>query len=318
MFVGHATLAFAVVAGVAHRRGWDANAALAVGLVAAAFATVPDVDITYALVGVVGRLAGAGTGVSALALAGAFWSTGSLVHRAVTHSLVLAPVVALLATLWALGTRRARAGALALAAGLVALAGLVSGPLGVVVTVPFVVVAGAVATVARRKTDLAPPTFFVTALFGLASHPFGDLFTGRPPAMCYPFDATLFAHRIALSPDPTVQLLGAFGIELAAIWAGVLVACAVAGVRPTVHLRPRASLGAGYAASVAVVPAPTLDLSYPFVFSVLAVGLLGLLPRLRLVGSRAVERPPWPSALTTGLAAVTVAWLAYAVAYLAL
>lgn len=165
--------------------------------------------------------------------------------------------------------------------------------------------------------SLRPRTVAAAALFGLASHPFGDLFTGEPPAMLYPLDATLVAERVAFSPDPTLHLLGAFGVELAAIWAGLLVHLRLTDRRPLRALRARAALGVGYAASVLLIPPPTLDLSYPFVFSVLGVGLLGAVPRVRRLGERlSVERPGPTSAVVTGLATVTVAWLAYAAAYL--
>ncbi|WP_251344106.1 metal-dependent hydrolase [Haloplanus halophilus] len=311
MFVGHAAFAFAVVGGVAVWRGWTAERALTVGLLAGGFAALPDVDIAYALVGVA-----AAAGGDALTLATAFWSTGNLVHRAVTHSLVLAPAVALLAAL--VGTTRGgRFAAAALGALLVAVAWTASGPLGVVVTVPFVVGAALLGGVADA-VGLPAPKVFAVGLVGLVSHPFGDLFTGDPPAMGYPLDATLVAERVALAADPTLHLLAAFGAELATIWAAVLVVGAATGLRARTAVAPRATLGAGYAASVLLVPAPTLDLSYPFVFSVLGVGLVGALPRVRVVGTPdgpTVEPPDWLAACLTGLSAITVAWLAYAVAY---
>ncbi|MFC7173478.1 metal-dependent hydrolase [Haloplanus litoreus] len=174
MFVGHAALAFAIVAGVAVARDWTAERALAVGLLAGAFAALPDVDIAYALVGVA-----AAAGGDALTLASAFWSTGNLVHRAVTHSLALAPAVALIAAL-ARRNRRAGAVAAALAGLLVAVAWTASGPLGVVVTVPFVAGAVLLGSLAGRYTDLTPSQVFGVGVVGLASHPFGDLFTGDP------------------------------------------------------------------------------------------------------------------------------------------
>jgi len=315
MFVGHAAVAFALVAGVAVRRGWTAERALAVGLLAGAFAALPDVDIAYALVG----LAAAASG-DALTLASAFWSTGNLVHRAVTHSLVLAPPVALVGALAgpARQDTRLAAGVVALAAGVVALAWSVSGPLGAVVTVPFVLGAMVLGVLARRYTDHAPTTVFAVGLVGLVTHPFGDLVTGEPPAMLYPLDATLVAERLVLAADPTLHLLAAFGVELATVWAAVAVVGAATGLRPRTVVSRRASLGAGYAATVLLIPAPTLDLSYPFVFSVLGVGLVGALPRVRLVGTAdgpTVEPPDWVVAGLTGLSAITVAWLAYTVAY---
>jgi len=313
MFVGHAAVAFAIVAGVAVGRGWTAERALAVGLLAGAFATLPDVDIVYALVGVAAAASG-----DALALATAFWSTGNLVHRTVTHSLVLAPPVALIAALVGPPRRTTRLAALAVGVGVVVLASAVSGPLGAVVTVPFVLGAAAIGTVARRYTDYSPATVFAVGVVGLVSHPFGDLVTGEPPAMLYPFDTALVTERLVLAADPTLHLLAAFGVELAAIWAAVAVAGAATGLRPRTAVSARATLGAGYAASILLIPAPTLDLSYPFVFSVLGVGLVGALPRVRLVGTAdgpTVEPPGWLPALLTGLSAITVAWLAYTAAY---
>ena len=313
MFVGHAALAFALVGGVAVARGWSTERALVFGVVAGAFAALPDVDMAYALVGIAGA-----AGSDALAVAGAFWSTGNVVHRAVTHSLVLAPPVALLAALRAVDGRLAQALSVALGALVIAVVALVGGTLAALITLLFVLGAAVVGTVAARHAALTPPRILVAALVGFVTHPFGDLFTGEPPAMLYPVDAALVTDRVAFAADPTLHLLAAFGVELATVWAVVAVVCLATGLRPTAAVSPRATLGAGYAASVLLIPAPTLDLSYPFVFSVLAVGLLGLFPRARLVGDPrgpTVEPPDWLGAALTGLSAITVAWLAYGVAY---
>jgi hypothetical protein len=320
MFVGHATVAFAVAAVVALKAGRSRERALAVGLLAGVFAAIPDVDMSYALVGVAGtgfQAADAGT----LGLAREFWQSGNLVHRAVTHSLVVAPVVALAAGAWVRGRNEdslpLRAAAWVLVLALVVAAAIGSGPLGAAIMALFGLSAIGVAEAAVHLTQFRPRTVVAAALFGLASHPFGDLFTGEPPAMLYPLDVTLFPERIAFSGDATLHLLGAFGVELAAIWAGVLVYLHLTGRQPLSSLEARAALGVGYAASVLLIPAPTLDLSYPFVFSVLGVGLVGAMPRVRRFEERlGVERPDAVAAAVTGLAAVTVAWLAYTGAYL--
>ncbi|WP_248897236.1 metal-dependent hydrolase [Haloplanus halobius] len=312
MFVGHAAVAFALVGAVALRRGWPAERALTIGLVAGGFAALPDIDIAYALVGVASAAGG-----DALALASAFWATGNVVHRAVTHSLVFAPAVAVVAALRTAGPT-ARWLSWPLGLSLVAIAGLVSGALGAAVTLPFVVGSVALGHLVASRTGFTTRQVFAAALIGLASHPFGDLFTGEPPAMLYPVDAALVGDRIALAADPTLHLLATFGLELATVWAALAVVCVATGLRPTTAVGPHATLGAGYAASVVLIPAPTLELSYPFVFSVLGVGLVGALPRVRFVGrvdGPTVEPPDWLTALVTGLAAITVAWLAYTVAY---
>jgi membrane-bound metal-dependent hydrolase YbcI (DUF457 family) len=314
MFVGHALLAFALVAGVAARRGWSPSRALSLGVIAGAFAAVPDVDIAYAFVGLVGAHGGP------LALASSFWSAGSVVHRAVTHSLVVAPIVAAAAALWVAAgrptARRRSLSALSLLglSGLVVLTTVESGVLGGAVMAVFAVAVLGLATGVRRRTTAAPRHVFAAALVGLVTHPFGDLFTGTPPTMLYPVDVPVVADRVVLASDPTLHLLAAFGLELAVVWAAVAVFCWLVGLRPSVE--PRATLGAGYAASVFLIPAPTLDLSYPFVFSVLAVGSLGVFPRVRLRSESALAVPDRTTALLTGLTAVTVAWAAYGAAYL--
>ncbi|WP_224335113.1 metal-dependent hydrolase [Haloprofundus halobius] len=314
MFVGHAVFAFALVAGAAAIRGVDSTRALSLGAVAAAFAAAPDVDIAYALVGVVGAQT-----TDALSVASQFWQTGNLVHRAMTHSVVVAPIVAVAAALWLrgrrVGRRRGLVAAAALLATVVAVAAAVSGGLGLLVMALFAAAVLAITEATERWTDLGPRATFSAALVGLLSHPFGDLFTGSPPAMLYPFDATLFADRLAFSVDPTLNLLGAFGLELLTIWAGLLVALHLSGYSLRDAVDGRAALGAAYAVSVLLIPAPTLELSYPFVFSVLAVGMVGAAPRVG-IRSRRVELPDRVAALCTGLTAVSIAGVAYAVAYL--
>ncbi|WP_435128803.1 metal-dependent hydrolase [Halobaculum sp. D14] len=333
MFVGHALLAFALVAAVAHRLG--SERALTLGVVAAAFAAVPDVDIGYALVGVASHLGGVGvagaTGAGgtaagdAVSLAATFWSTGNVVHRAVTHSLVVAPVVAAAAALWVTDRTDARLVGAALLGGLVAVAAAVSGALGAAVMLAFAVAALLLAAAVAGRTDLTPAATFAVAAFGLLSHPFGDLFTGEPPRLLYPLGVELVPHRVALSPDPTLHLLAAFGVELATVWAAALVWARIRATdaggpaRLLPRVDARAVAGAGYAASALVIPAPTLDLSYPFVFSVLAVGLVGVAPRVRLrprTWRIGVARPGPERTVFTALAAVTVAAAAYLLAYL--
>lgn len=316
MFVGHALLAFALVAGAAAYLDRPPERALALGAVAGAFAALPDVDVWYGFVGAADAL-----GPDGAAVGTAFWARGNAVHRGITHSLLIAPAVALAAACWLRhrrtgGTRSAVAAAAAVAAP-VAVAVAVSGPLGGAVTATFGLAALALAAVVARTTDLSPRTAFALALAGLVSHPLGDLFTGRPPAMLYPLDASLVARRIVLHPEPTLNLLAAFGVELATVWAAAAVFLRLTDRSLREATGVRAAVGVGYAGGVLLVPAPTLDLSYPFVFTVLAVGALGLLPTPRR-RSRPIEldRPDAVAAAVTGLSAITVAWVAYAVAYL--
>ncbi len=337
MFLGHALLGFALAGGFALLAGWDRERAIALAVAAAAFATAPDVDMVYAIVSVPDALSSPAGG-----FAESFWGTGNLVHRAVTHSLVVAVAVAATAGLWsrwrqstgvrasATGTRTSTTGtrtdrrlsgvaAIVPLLVLIGVATLVSGLLAGLIMTLFGFAALVIADTAARRTALGPTAVAGAALLGVGSHPFGDLLTGEPPALLYPLDVVVIGERVVLHADPTLHLLGAFGVELAAIWLGVGVFLRLHRVSPRVALAPRATLGAGYAAVALVIPAPTLEISYPFVFTVLAVGLLGLAPRLRLVPRGfhpRIELPSGTVAVVTGLAAVTVAWAAYGVTYL--
>jgi membrane-bound metal-dependent hydrolase YbcI (DUF457 family) len=277
VFVGHALLAFALAVLAADWRGWPRRRALQFGLLAGAFAALPDVDVVYAVATVdVGRLLGIGpaTGVDP----SAFWAATEAVHRSMTHSLVVAAVAAPAFGLWALrGTagreRLARALAVGLLAGLVGVAAAASGALGGIVIGVFVVVGLAVATAGRRWNDLSAGYVGLAAGVGLLSHPWGDLVTGEPPGLLYPFEAGLLDGRIVLHADPTVHLLSAFALELAVVWLALLAVVRVSEPSVATLSDPTAVVGATYGIGALVLVPPTIDAAYPFVGSILAVGV---------------------------------------------
>lgn len=310
MFVGHGLVAFAIAASVAAHQGWSSERALTFGLVAALFATLPDVDMLYAVGGLVGSLEGI------FVASDAFWAAAHEVHRSATHSLAVGAVAAVGFGAWR-GRADWRLGAVAAAAlaGVVAAGTAASGPVTGAVLAAFTLGGLGIASLAGRLGFGSGPVLAAAGL-GLVTHPFGDLLTGAPPAVLYPLDVTVIGSRVALHADPTVHLLGAFFVELATIWIALFVLARLRGLSLGAHVRPRAVLGAGYAAAVFAVPAPTLAVASPFVFSVLAVGALGA--PLRAV-DRGNGRPRGATALvtvTTALTAVTLAALAYTTAYL--
>jgi len=303
MFVGHATAAFGAVALLAFLAGVSRRRAAALAAVAGLFAAVPDVDMAYALVGLVGA-----DPTQPLSAANSFWGASTAVHRGVTHSLVVAlPAAAAFAL--APTHRRVAAGVLAAVFAVVFAA---SGPVAAVVVALFAAF-GWVVSRFGHAVGVRGRSLLAVAVVGLASHPFGDLLTGEPPALAYPLDLVVLGDTVVLSGDPTLHLLGAFGVELAAVWLGVAGALAVADRRLGEFVDYRAVAGAAYALAVLAVPAPTLDASYQFVFSVLAVGTVGVAPK----PTAPRTLPGLPTAALTGLAAVTVAGVAYAVTYLA-
>jgi len=302
MFVGHATAAFGAVALLALLAGVSRRRAAALAVTAGLFAAVPDVDMAYALVGLVGV-----DPTQPLSAANSFWGASTVVHRSVTHSLVVAlPAAAAFAL--APTHRRTAAGILAALAGVVF---AVSGPVAAVVAALFAAFGWMFARFGHA-VGVRGRSLLAVAAFGLASHPFGDLLTGEPPALLYPLDVTVFGDTLTFSADPTLHLLSAFGLELAAVWLGVVGALAIADLQVREFVDYRAAAGAAYALAVVAVPAPTLDTSYQFVFSVLAVGTVGVTPK----PTAPRTLPGLPSAAITGLAAVTVAGAAYAVTYI--
>lgn len=340
MFVGHPAIAFALAALGARYLGWRPERALTVGLAAAAFALAPDVDVFYGPVGLarlaVADLAG-GSGVIA-ALDAAFWTAGNEIHRGVTHSAVLAVPIALAAWAYArwLRSRVALSGrgriaatrsapAAGLLAGLLG-AALVVGPLldrgvlaGIAMLGALVAVALVVTTTATL-TRLSPRSIGAAALVGLASHPFGDYFTGSTPALAYPLAAVGGEPHLVLHPDPTVHLVAAFLLELGTVWLALATVARLRGIALREHLHPRATVGVGYAAAVLALPAPTMEVSYQFVLSALAVGFVGATPTVTTgtgVGQWGlrVSRPSLADAVVTGLAAITLAVAAYGLVY---
>lgn len=346
MFLGHALLAFALAVLVAEWRGWPAHRALALGIATGAFAALPDVDVLYAVFAMDPGQLVSGTQIRP----SEFWGTAHGVHRSMTHSLVAAAVAGSafglwtirgratvdesgrtrLASRWNVRDRRTLASsAVAIAAlgALVASSALASGAVGGFVMAAFVLVGLAIATLSREYLGLSPAVVGVAAVAGIASHPWGDLVTGEPPALLYPFDVPLVTERLVLSADPTLHLLGAFAIELAAIAIAAVVLARHAGLAPHRLVDRRAGIGALYGAAAVVMVPPTIHLSYHFVFSILTVGVVcGGIRRsqrdpysFRALYHRLVGDPEAALRTTfTALAGIAVALVSYAAVYVAL
>lgn len=307
MFVGHGAAAFALVGAAALSLGADRRQALRVAVVAGLFATAPDVDILYGPFGLLNGVSGVFDATDA------FWSAGNVVHRGPTHSMVLGLVTAVAVGVWgrSIGRRVLSAGLLS---GVVVVGTAYSGSLAGAVTVLFALSALALGVLARRY-GVSSRAVFASAAVGLLSHPLGDLLTGEPPALLYPLDVTLVAERVTLSSDATLHLLGAFGVELAIIWLAVGVHARLTERRLPRLIDRTAGLGVAYAGAAVLLPAPTLDTSYHFVFTVLGFGALCATQRELL--TRRLRAFDWFRGVATGLAAVTVAVVGYLVVYLA-
>ncbi|MFB6201811.1 MAG: metal-dependent hydrolase [Halorhabdus sp.] len=309
MFVGHAFLAFGLATLLARRvQPEDRPSAIpgriplsypvAIGLAAAAFASLPDVDIVHAAFQVV-SLPAESTAVDH------FWAAATERHRTITHSLVVALLGSGGFALWMV---HRWIGWIALSA-LVLLATVAGGPVGGAVMLTFVILGVVVATIAAAF-DVSPRAIFGAAALGLSVHPFTDLLTGQPPEFFAPWAFMPIATRIRPFGDPTTNLLVAFGTELAVIWFGLGVGVVALGVNPRRHVHPEAALGVVYAPMALILDGASVDNAVPFVATILPLGLLGLVSRER----------PWTitggiTVVLTGLAAITLAWLAFALVY---
>lgn len=303
MFVGHAFVGFALAGSLAARAGLPRYRAFQVGILAGAFALVPDVDILYAVAGMLQA-----DPTDLWTASAAFWDSSKAVHRAMTHSVVLA-VPAAIGFGLASSTRRVRLAAGIPLVGLVALGWAVAGTLDAAMLLLFV---GAGVVVARvgARWGLDPGLVLAAALLGLVTHPFGDLFTGTPPPLFFPLGAEVFGDRVTLLADPTLNLLAVFGLELATIWIGLFVAARLLGWSVVEAIDRRSAVGALYGVAAFVLPPPTLETSYHFVFSVLAVGSIGAVS----LGTRS-DPSRIARAAVTALTAVTLAGATYALVY---
>jgi len=326
VFLGHALLAFALATLIADWRGWTARRALTLGLVAGAFAAIPDVDVAYAAV----ALDVDALNAASVTQPSTFWDATRDVHRTMTHSLVVALLAGPAFGLWAVKrtgsplTRAAGRGVSAVAlAALVGAAYAVSGPLGGVVMGMFAVAGVGVATLCRITTDFPARTVALAATAGLLSHPWGDLVTGKPPRLFYPFEVGVFDGRVLLHGDPTIHLLGAFAIELSVAWLAAVAIARVAGFSMGELIDRRALAGAAYGVAAVAMAPPTLAVSYHFVFSILSVGVVcaGVSTRPTAIPSAAELRrqfgrhPLLLSTTFTALTGVTAALVGYAAVY---
>lgn len=311
MFLGHGFVAFALAAGLAHAAGWSRERTLTVGALAGLFGLAPDVDMAFALVG----LAGSDTAMGA---ATGFWSASTVVHRVVTHSFLVGTLAALAGGALVADAWRSRALGGATLAALVVVAGGVTGALGAAVMAVFAATVAGLAVAAGRLGLTGRETALAAAV-GLLAHPPGDLLTGEPPAFLYPLDVTLVAARPDLAVDPTLNLLAPLFLELATFWLALAAYLWVTdgGTRLRSQIRGRAALGLGFAVVALVLPPPTLDVSYHFVFPLVGVGVATAapLPVVEVASVRDLRDQPLAVA-ATGLTAVTLAAVAYTAVYL--
>lgn len=316
MYLGHALLAFAVV-GVA---GWlvdlDRRRTLLLAALAAAFGFLPDVDMWRTIL-VFLREGPAGVFPTEEHVFVHSW----VVHRTLTHSVVVGCGVVAATGLFVVARERTVAPDRAVANGLLAGAVVVllafSWHAGGVVTLVTMALflAGALAVAhAGVERGATAPEVTAAAAAGLLTHPLGDLWMGRPAAFLYPLSVEPPIGFVRFSTDPVLHFIVAIGVEVALLWACLVVLAALTGRQLRSFLSPLAVGGVLYAAALGVVLPPTFTEAYQFVTGLfalsLAVALAVVWTDRRPVGRRAVAR-----ASVSGVVAFTLALVSYAVAY---
>lgn len=351
MFVGHEFLAFALAAGATRLVVDDSRTALLAGGVAALCALLPDLDVAYGLV-TYAVAVGEGTPLSWDAFWGVTNGVHRVVTHPLpvgaAATLTFAAAVALARAVAPNGAgrrtgpaNRASAGypsrrateesrtplaggatvagavtvavaALAVSAVVVSALGRVAGESATVVAVAYLGTVCAVGVAVGRRTDAGVGVLAVAAGVGFLTHPFGDVLMAAPPPLFAPFAPSPLTDRLVFAGDGTVNLLAILFVEVATVWAGLLIFLRLTGRRVREAVARRAVVGVGYAAAAVVLPRPTMADAHLLGFTIVPVAAVagataGLREGSRL--DRAIR------GVATGLATLTVAAASYLLVY---
>lgn len=350
MYVGHALLPLALVALAATRSALDRRQRLAAAALAAGFGVLPDVDLVYTFYAVVR----AGP-TDVFPTTEHVWTESWVIHRTLTHSLLVGAVVVGIAVASAVAfqadrlrrgepaawapwpypiahwqpadlaasvaprslTLLGRAGAILGGAALLALAIDADSGLGAITVGLF---AGGVVALAWLgvRWRLTPFWIGLAAGTGIGLHPLGDAWMGRPPAPLYPL-STAQLPTVGFAADPTLSFVGAVLVEVLLLCAAVAALQVVLERRVTAAASAWSVLGVVQVAALVLVSPPTFRVAYRFSALLLLIGAVA--------GAGAAVRDSRPHvhpadrALTgagAAAGAMLVGVLSYLVAYVAL
>lgn len=220
MIVGHFFLAFSLTALILYYWGYEGEIALKIAVIAGMFSILPDLDIFYAAKELTVLFSSGFYGFSE-----AFWETSSSIHRGLTHSLIF---LGLSATCFGLyyEIRSDLLASVVIITG-TSVSFLSAGAIPALVTAIFLTAGLTITAYSLEFTSLKE--FLLTVSAGLLLHPFGDVFTGTPPDLLYPFSLNLVEKKVILVADPGLNLFAVMGIELLLVWAGVYSYCLIKG-----------------------------------------------------------------------------------------
>lgn len=264
MIAGHFFLAFSIAALISYYVGYGSEEALEIGLFAALFALLPDIDILYAFKEVAVLLA-SDTSV----FVDSFWSASSEVHRGFSHSLVTGLVASAAFTFYHRNRSRyvaAGIGVTALVAG-----AFLGGFLTSALTVLYAAAGVLISEAAVERID--GRGFAGAVLIGLMLHPFGDLFTGTPPGLLHPFSLELIGSRLVIVQEPVFNLLSLFLVELTAIALALGSFSYIRGIDLMSEVSPLSFMTLAFGAAYFLIPEPSLSSSYYFVYGLTSLSL---------------------------------------------
>lgn len=275
MIAGHAAIGFLVAALAGFYLDVEPEGCITLGLFAAAFAALPDIDLIFAS-GEILAVFTSGMG----GFVESFWEASSAFHRGITHSLVTLAVSTVAFILY-----RERESVEAAAALVFVLTsyGLVFAGFQAAMVMAVFSLAG-IALSHYSVGSLQRREFVLAAFAGLMSHPFVDIFTGVPPSFLFPLDINFLGSRLVLNQDPVLNLLSIILMELSLLFLAVLTAILLKEDELRSHLTPAPLLGFLYVPLYFVVPEPTLSSAYTFVLVAVGLGVLANILAHRLNG----------------------------------
>lgn len=261
MIVGHGFLAFSLAAILAYLLGIEKEKCLILGVFAGFFGVIPDVDIIFAWKEILVIFS---SGLSGFVEG--FWTASRTFHRGISHSLVTLVLATAGFSIY-FRFRNFLVGP-ALLVILTSYGFLLGGFMSGLVISVFIL-AGLLVT-AKSRDYLDQKSFLLASATGLLTHPFGDIFTGTPPDFLFPLGFNILESRFILYPDPVINLLLIFFLELFLVAAGLSLVLKFRGDPPELH--PEVLLGLLYFPAQYILIDPTLSVSYHFVFSIIAFG----------------------------------------------
>lgn len=212
MIIGHGPLAFALVALVLLvTTSFSKRKILYLAAIAGIASILPDVDVLFPLI----SLLSVDT-LSITVLTEQFWAVSGERHRLATHSLIVFGTATLIAYAQMYIKPTYQKYSIALSSILIFIL-----PLALPVQLLFGTTLVTVYTLTKYKpktTKIHEPA--LAFAFGAFLHPFGDMFTGTPPAFLYPFTDILQLSRWTIA-DPTLHFILIFTLEIGSLIAAL-------------------------------------------------------------------------------------------------